>query len=58
MSSTNSIGFRISDIFSISFIYKIKSNGSNIDPCRTPHVIVIYFESALLYDTYSLLLLR
>ena len=39
MSSANSIGFRISDTFSISFIYKIKSNGPNIDPCGTPHVI-------------------
>ena len=58
MSSANSIGFRISDTFSIPFIYKIKSNGPNIDPCGTPHVIVIYFESALLYDTYCLLLLR
>ena len=46
MSSANSIGFRISDTFSISFIYKIKGNGLNIDPCGTPHVIVIYFESA------------
>ena len=36
MSSANSIGFRISDIFSILFIlYKIKSNGPNIDPCGT-----------------------
>ena len=38
MSSANSIGFRISDTISISFIYKIKSNGPNIDPCGTPHV--------------------
>ena len=43
VSSANSIGFRISDTFSILFIYKIKSNGPNIDPCGTPHVIVIYF---------------
>ena len=43
MSSANSIGFRISDIFSISFMYKIKSNGPNIDPCGTPHVIGVYF---------------
>ena len=58
MSYASRIGFRISDIFSISFIYKIKSNGPNIDPCGTPHVIVIYFESALLYDTYCLMLSR
>ena len=58
MSSANSIGFRISDTFLISFIYKIKRNGPNIDPCGTPHVIVVYFEYALLYDTYRLVLLR
>ena len=58
MSSANNIGFRISDTFSISFIYKIKSNEPNIDPCGTPHVIVIYFESARLYNTYCRLLLR
>ena len=43
---------RISDIFSVSFMSKIKSNWPIIDPCGSPHVIVIYFEFALLYDIY------
>ena len=37
----NSTGFKTVDTFTISFIYNIKSNGPNIDPCETPHIIFI-----------------
>ena len=35
------LGFKTVDTFTISFIYNIKSNGPNIDPCGTPHIIFI-----------------
>ena len=38
-SSANSTGFKT--VETISFIYNIKSNGPNIDPCGTPHIIFI-----------------
>ena len=41
MSSANSTGFKTVDTLTISFIYNIKSNGPNIDPCGTPHIIFI-----------------
>ena len=41
MSSANSTGFRTVDNFTISFIYNVNSNGPNIDPCGTPHIIFI-----------------
>ena len=34
-----SIGFIISETCSMSFIYKMKSNGPNMDPCGTPQEI-------------------
>ena len=42
MSSANSTGFKTVDTLTISFyIYNIQSNGPNIDPCGTPHIIFI-----------------
>ena len=53
MSSANCTGFRTLDNFTISFIlYIIKSNGPNIDPCGTPHLICIKSESLVYNDTY------
>ena len=39
MSSAKSIGFIISETFPMTFIYKMKSNEPNIDPCGTPQEI-------------------
>ena len=43
MSSANSTGFRTFDTFILYhfFIYSIKSNWPNIDPCGTAHIIFI-----------------
>ena len=49
MSSAKSIGFIISETFSMSFIYKMKSNGPNMDPCGTPQEISLHSDSVLLY---------
>ena len=48
MSSAKSIGFIISETFSMSFIYKMKSNGPNMDPCGTPQEISLHSDSVLL----------
>ena len=39
VSSAKSIGFIISETRSMPFIYKMKSNGPNMDPCGTPQDI-------------------
>ena len=52
MSSPNSTGFKTLDNFAMSFIYKIKSSGPNIDHYGTPHFIFIYSEYLVSYDTY------
>ena len=44
MSLVKSIGFIISDKYSMPFIYKMKSNGHNIDPCGTPQEISLYSD--------------
>ena len=60
MSSAKSIGFIITEtcsmsFISMSFIYKMKSNGPNIDPCGTPPESSLYSDSALLNTTYCFL---
>ena len=58
VSSANSIGLRMFETFTISFIYMIKSNGPNMDPWGTPQVIFMYSDYVLLYNTYCALSLR
>ena len=58
MSSAKSIGFIISETCSMSFIYKMKSNGPNIDPCGTQQEISLYSDSVLLNITYCFLFWR
>ena len=36
VSSANNMNSRRSEQFTISFIYRIKSNGPKMDPCGTP----------------------
>ena len=45
VSSAKSIGFIISDTCSMSCMYKMKSNGPNIDPCGTSQEISLYSDS-------------
>ena len=58
VSSAKSIGFIISETCSMSFMYKMKSNGPNIDPCGTPQEISLYSDSVLLNITYCFLFWR
>ena len=55
MSSAKSIGFIIYETCSMSFIYKMKSNGPNIDPCGTPQEISLYSDSVLDYVLFPIL---
>ena len=48
MSSANEIENKILETDAISFMYKKNSNGPNIDPCGTPHVINFISEEVLL----------
>ena len=57
-SNAKSIGFIISETCSMSLIYKMKSNGPNIDPCGTPQEISLYSDSLLLNTTYCFLLCK
>ena len=47
--SANSTGFRTVDTF---YYIMYKRNGPNIDPCRTPHLIFIKYESLVIHDTF------
>ena len=44
----------ILDTLQRSLIYNKKRSGPKIDPCGTPHRIILYVEQVLLYCTYAI----
>ena len=52
MSSAKSICFIISETCSMSFIYRMKSNVPNTDPCGTPQEISLYSDSFFFIKYY------